>query len=70
MKTKKMSKLLPSQNYDTHRLTAEMIGIGNAPIAVRDLVARKGRFNKLGNKDENRRLHSALVANLPNKRLV
>jgi hypothetical protein len=47
-----------------------MIGIGNAPIAVRDFVARKGRFDKLGNKDENRRLHSALLANLPNKHLV
>jgi hypothetical protein len=68
MKTKKMSKLLPS--HDTHRLTAAMIGIGNAPIAVRDLVARKGRFSKLGNKDENRRVHSAILTNLPNKRLV
>ena len=63
-------ELLSSQHYDTRHLTTEMIGIGNAPIAVRDLVARKVRFDTLGNKDESRRLHSALVANLLNKRSV
>ena len=39
-------ELLPSQHYDKRHLTAEMIDIVNAPIAVRDLVARKGRFHK------------------------
>ena len=40
-------ELWPSQHYDKRRLTAEMIDIvNNAPIAVRDLVARKGRFHK------------------------
>ena len=39
--------VLPTQEHcDKCRLTAEMIDIVNAPIAVRDLVARKGRFNK------------------------
>jgi hypothetical protein len=37
-------ELLPSQHYDKRRLTAGTIDIANAPIAVRDLVARKGRF--------------------------
>jgi hypothetical protein len=38
------------------------IGIANAPYIVRDLVARKERFKELGNKEENARLHRALLS--------
>jgi hypothetical protein len=46
MKTKKMSFCLVNTMTNAVLVQGWMIDIDNAPIAVRDLVARKGRLHK------------------------
>jgi hypothetical protein len=49
-------------NSDNAPATISGIGIRNAPRQVQDVVTRRGRFQKLTDELEHRRLHSALAA--------